>query len=111
SDNPLIVHVATEEQLRSLAKDVPSYVTALIKQFSPGPITYVLKDAGQVAPTVTAGLRTIGVRIPNHPVALKILAASNLPIAAPSANKSGRPSPTEANHVATDLAGDIAAIV
>lgn len=111
SDNPLIVHVATEEQLFSLVNKVPSYVTSLVKNFSPGPITYVLRHAGKVAPTVTAGLHTVGVRIPNHPVALAILRAVNLPIAAPSANRSGRPSPTEAAHVAEDLMNKIAAIV
>src|SRR5699024_6961931 len=72
---------------------------------------YVLHHAGKVAPVVTAGLDTIGVRIPNHPVALSILKASALPLAAPSANRSGRPSPTEADHVADDLTGRIAAIV
>lgn len=111
SDNPLIVHVATEEQLFSLVSDAPSYVGALVKKFSPGPITYVLRHTEKVAPTVTAGLNTVGVRIPDHPVALAILQAVNLPIAAPSANRSGRPSPTEAAHVAEDLTNKIAAIV
>src|SRR5699024_2238893 len=81
SDNPLIVHVATKSQLLSLVKDVPDYVERLIDKFSPGPITYVLHHAGKVAPVVTAGLDTIGVRIPNHPVALSILKASALPLA------------------------------
>lgn len=111
SDNPLIVHVARKEQLFSLVKDAPSYVAALVEAFSPGPITYVLESAGKVAPTVTAGLHTVGVRIPDHPVALAILEEVNLPIAAPSANRSGRPSPTEAAHVAEDLTNKIAAIV
>lgn len=111
SDNPLIVHVATKEQLFSLVKNVPAYVADLVDGFSPGPITYVLRNAQKVAPTVTAGLETVGVRIPNHPVALAILEASNRPVAAPSANRSGRPSPTEADHVVQDLSGRIAAIV
>lgn len=111
SDNPLIVHVATKEQLVSLVSDVPAYVEALIDHFSPGPITYVLPNTKEIAPTVTAGLGTVGVRIPDHPVALAILKETNLPIAAPSANRSGLPSPTEAAHVATDLSGQIAAIV
>lgn len=111
SDNPLIVHVATKEDLYELTKDLPAYVDALIDHFSPGPITYVLADAGKVAPTVTAGLSTVGVRIPSHPVALAILQATKLPLAAPSANRSGRPSPTEAAHVATDLMGKIGALV
>ena len=111
SDNPLIVHVATKEQLFSLVKNVPDYVEQLIDRFSPGPITYVLPSNQKVAPTVTANLATVGVRIPDHPVALALLQEVNLPIAAPSANRSGRPSPTEASHVLEDLSGRIKAIV
>lgn len=111
SDNPLIVHVARKDQLLLLVEKVPAYVSDLVDAFSPGPITYVLQSAQKVAPTVTAGLATVGVRIPDHPVALAILEATNRPIAAPSANRSGRPSPTEAAHVTEDLSGRIAAIV
>lgn len=111
SDNPLIVHVATKEKLLSLVKNIRPYVETLIDAFSPGPITYVLKHNAKVAPTVTAGLETIGVRIPDHPVALALLQQAQTPVAAPSANRSGRPSPTEAAHVAEDLTGRIAAIV
>ncbi len=111
SDNPLIVHVAKKEQVFELAGALQPYVEALIDYFSPGPITYIVPDAGRVAPTVTAGLSTVGVRIPNHPVALAILQEVNRPLAAPSANLSGRPSPTEASHVEEDLAGRIPAIV
>jgi L-threonylcarbamoyladenylate synthase len=110
-DNPLIAHVATKEQLYQLVKNVPSYVEKLIDAFSPGPITYVLPSNGTCADNVTAGLSTVGVRIPSHPVALKLLKICNIPIAAPSANLSGKPSPTTADHVWEDLNGRIAGIV
>lgn len=111
SDNPLIVHVASKEQLLELVTDVPDYVERLIDTFSPGPITYVLKSKGKVAANVTAGLNTVAVRIPNHDIALSLLTACELPIAAPSANISGRPSPTSATHVLDDLDGKIAAVL
>ena len=111
SDNPLNVLVSTKEAMYHLAKDVPKYVDELIASFSPGPITYVLKSAAKVANEVTANLSTIGLRIPNHPITLEILEKTQLPIAAPSANVSGRPSPTSAEHVIHDLKGKIAAIV
>lgn len=111
SDNPLIVHVANKNQLKSLVEEYPDYVDQLMEAFSPGPITYVLKNKGQVAKNVTGGLKTVGIRIPNHPVALELLRTSNLPLAAPSANISGKPSPTTAQHVADDLNGRIPAIL
>ena len=111
SDNPLIVHVADEKQLQGLALDVPEYVRQLIAAFSPGPITYVLKSNHKVAENVTAGLDTVGIRIPSHPAAIALIKRANLPIAAPSANISGRPSPTSAQHVIDDLSGRIAGVV
>lgn len=111
SDNPLIVHIADVNQLADLVVDIPAYVHNLMEQFSPGPITYILKGKGNVAENVTAGLPTVAIRIPNHPVALKILEKSGLPIAAPSANLSGKPSPTSGYHVRDDLDGKIAGIV
>lgn len=111
SDNPLIVHVATKEQLNDLVQAYPAYVDTLITTFSPGPITYVLKRKNNVATNVTANLDTVGVRIPNNDVALRLLKEVDLPIAAPSANMSGKPSPTKAAHVYDDLHGKIAAIV
>lgn len=111
SDNPLIVHVATKEQLLQLVADYPPYVDKLINNFSPGPITYVLKSKGNVAKNVTAGLDTIGVRIPDNEVALAFLQACHVPVAAPSANISGKPSPTTADHVWDDLEGKIAAVL
>lgn len=111
NDNPLIVHVASKAQLRKLAADYPAYVDGLIDAFSPGPITYVIKNNHQVASNVTGGLDTIGIRIPAHPAALALIQESGLPVAAPSANLSGKPSPTTAKHVADDLDGRIAAIL
>lgn len=110
-DNPLNVLVGRKEMLYSLAIDVPDYVNLLIDAFSPGPITYVLKNAHKVATNITGDLLTIGLRIPDHPIALNILQQSDLPLAAPSANTSGSPSPTTVDHVIHDLRGKIAAIV
>lgn len=110
-DNPLNVLVASKEELYELVQDVPEYVEKMLDAFSPGPITYVLKNKGRVAKTVTAGLPTLGVRIPDHPVALSIIREAKVPLAAPSANRSGKPSPTKAEHVIEDLYGRIAAIV
>src|SRR5690625_2352892 len=88
SDNPLIVHVANKKQASKLIKHIPAYVEKLMNKFSPGPITFVLKSNGKVAPAVTGGLDTVGIRIPDHPVALRLLEISNVPLAAPSANVS-----------------------
>src|SRR5690625_2471512 len=111
SDNPLIVHVASKEQLKELVLPYPPYVEKLINTFSPGPITYVLQSGGKVAPNVTANLSTVGVRIPSNDLALELLKQCNIPIAAPSANVSGKPSPTTAEHVLDDLDGKISAIL
>lgn len=111
SDNPLIVHIATKEQLFGLVANYPSYVEKLIDAFSPGPITYVLNSNEKVAANVTAGLETIGVRIPDDQIALALLKACAIPIAAPSANVSGKPSPTTVDHVLEDLDGKIAAVL
>ncbi|MEI3612084.1 L-threonylcarbamoyladenylate synthase [Pseudogracilibacillus sp. SO30301A] len=111
NDNPLIVHVASKEQLFSLVKSCPTYVEKLIDTFSPGPITYVLESSGKIASNVTAGLSTVGLRIPKNEITLTLLEQTNLPIAAPSANLSGKPSPTTAQHVLEDLDGKIAAVL
>lgn len=111
SDNPLIVHVADKEQLSELVEEVPDVAYKLLEAFSPGPITLILRSKGAVAPNVSAGLNSIGVRIPSHPVGLRLLQEVGLPIAAPSANISGRPSPTKAEHVVHDLDGRIAGIM
>ncbi|TRM10784.1 threonylcarbamoyl-AMP synthase [Lentibacillus cibarius] len=110
-DNPLIAHVASLPQLRSLVGTLPPVAEKLVDAFTPGPITLVLPEKGICARNVTAGLSTIGVRIPDHPVAQALLEACNTPIAAPSANVSGKPSPTTADHVWSDLHGKIAGLV
>ncbi len=111
ADNPLIVHVADQSQVEKLVTEIPPIARQLIEQFWPGPLTLILPSNGTAAENVTAGLPTVGIRMPDHPVALSILKAAGTPLAAPSANRSGRPSPTEAVHVAQDLDGRIAGIV
>lgn len=112
SDNPLIVHVANQRQVSELVKPYGETAAKLMEKFWPGPLTLVLPvREGAVSPRVTAGLGTVAVRMPDHPVALELIRASGCPIAAPSANRSGRPSPTRAEHVRADLDGRIAGIV
>ncbi|RYL94010.1 L-threonylcarbamoyladenylate synthase [Sporolactobacillus sp. THM19-2] len=111
SDNPLIVHVATTEQVREICTDINPMAKKLMDAFWPGPMTLVLPSRGEVSDTVTAGLSTVAVRMPAHPVARALILASGLPIAAPSANSSGHPSPTKAEHVYHDLNGKIAGII
>lgn len=112
SDNPLIVHIAFREQLDELVLPYPPLAAALMDRFWPGPLTIVLPvRAGVLSPLVTAGLSTVGIRMPDHRTALALLAEAGCPIAAPSANRSGRPSPTLAEHVLDDLDGRIDGIV
>ncbi|MFC3039619.1 L-threonylcarbamoyladenylate synthase [Virgibacillus xinjiangensis] len=110
-DNPLIAHIADREQLYELVERPFPYVDMLLDAFTPGPLTFVLPSNGTCAANVTAGLPTLGVRIPDHPVAQQLLRACRLPIAAPSANLSGKPSPTTADHVWADLHGRISGLV
>lgn len=112
SDNPLIVHIADRSQLEELAAPPEEAVSRLLDAFWPGPLTVVLPALpGVLSPLVTAGLSTVGLRMPDHPVALQLIAEAGCPVAAPSANRSGRPSPTQAAHVLEDLAGRIAGVV
>ena len=111
-DNPLIIHISDREQIRSFVKDIPKQAAVLMDAFWPGPLTIILeKRSGVLSEKATAGLSTVAVRMPDHPVALALIEASGLPLAAPSANLSGRPSPTTAYHVADDLTGRIAGIM
>ncbi|MBS4200706.1 threonylcarbamoyl-AMP synthase [Bacillus sp. FJAT-49732] len=111
-DNPLIVHISSTSQLDDLVAAIPEKSMKLMNAFWPGPLTLIFpKKQGAVSDYVTAGLDTVAVRMPDHPVALALISASGLPIAAPSANRSGKPSPTTADHVAKDLEGKIAGIV
>lgn len=107
SDNPLIVHVADREHLESVIAEVPPAAERLMERFWPGPLTLVLPKRSTVPDAVTCGLATVGVRMPSHPVALALIRAAGVPIAAPSANRSGRPSPTSAEHVMEDLSGRV----
>lgn len=109
-DNPLIVHLSSIEQLEDVAKDVPSEFFALKDAFMPGPLTVILKKSEKIPFVVTAGGDTVGVRMPSHPVAKRLIALSS-PIAAPSANRSKHVSPTTARHVYDDLAGHIPLIL
>ena len=110
SDNPLIAHVASLEQAQQLVEFTP-LAERLASRYWPGPLTMVLPNRGLVAPQVSANLGTLAVRWPAHPVAQQLIRAAGLPIAAPSANQSGRPSPTLASHVLEDLTGRIPLIL
>jgi L-threonylcarbamoyladenylate synthase len=109
--DPLIVHVASVEQIGELTVEIPPSVGPLAERFWPGPLTLILRRGSRVPPNVSAGRNTVAVRIPAHPVARALLAACALPIAAPSANLFGRPSPTKARHVLEDLDGRIDLVV
>ena len=109
-DNPLIVHIADEDQLASLCTAIPEYARRLAAAWWPGPLTLVLPASDLVSRTVTAGLDTVGIRIPDHPGTRDILRQVGLPVAAPSANRSGRPSPTTWEAVREDLDGRIDAV-
>jgi L-threonylcarbamoyladenylate synthase len=111
SDNPLIVHIADRAQVDRLAASVPDAAHALMDRFFPGPLTLILPRHPDVPHVVTAGLDTVGVRMPDHPVARRFLAACGTPVAAPSANRSGRPSPTTWQAVRDDLDGRIPCIL
>lgn len=110
-DNPLIVHICDKEMLLKVAKDIPERAQVCAEKFWPGPLTMIFKRKEGIASAVSAGLSTVAVRMPSHKIALDIIKRANLPLAAPSANTSGRPSPTSAFHVETDLDGKIDAIV
>ncbi len=111
SDNPLIVHIWHPEWLGELVTDIPDAARRLMDRLWPGPLTLILPSSGRVAPEVTGGLETVAVRMPSHPVAQALLQACGFPLAAPSANRSGRPSPTTAEHVLEDLDGRIAGVL
>ncbi len=111
SDNPLIVHIAEFEDLISIAREVPPQAEKLAKAFWPGPLTMIVWKNDKVPYETTGGMDTVAVRMPNHPVALELIRQSGCLIAAPSANTSGKPSPTEAAHVSTDLDGRISMIL
>jgi L-threonylcarbamoyladenylate synthase len=110
-DNPLIVHLASPDWLPTYALQIPDTAKRLMEAFWPGPLTIILKKSPLIPSIVSAGLDTAAFRCPSHPVAHSVIEAAGLPIAAPSANLSGSPSPTKASHVMHDLSGKIAAVV
>jgi L-threonylcarbamoyladenylate synthase len=107
ADNPLIVHVSSREMLDRVANGVSERAQSLIERFWPGPLTLVLRRKTEVAASVSAGLATVAARMPANRIALELIRRAGTPIAAPSANRSGRPSPTSAAHVLDDLRGRI----
>ncbi len=111
SDNPLILHVAEEAQVEELVAETPKAARDAMAVFWPGPLTMIFKKSDLVPDAVSAGLDTVAIRMPDHPVAHAILAAAAVPVAAPSANLSGKPSPTKASHVIEDLSGKVDIIV
>ncbi|MFD2446789.1 L-threonylcarbamoyladenylate synthase [Bacillus sp. CGMCC 1.16607] len=112
SDNPLIIHIAQPTQLKDFVESIPNKASKLMDAFWPGPLTIIFqKKEGSLSDRATAGLKTVAVRIPDHPVALAVLESCQLPIAAPSANTSGKPSPTTGQHVLEDLKGKVCGIV
>ena len=110
ADNPLIVHIHDRSQLEGIC-EVNDLALRLMDAFWPGPLTIILPRKAAVPDEVTAKLDTVAVRMPSHPVAMALLKACNLPIAAPSANRSGKPSPTSAKHVFDDMDGRIPLII
>lgn len=111
ADNPLIVHIASVRELEAVARNIPDQAYFLADSFWPGPLSMVLERAPGVSPMVSAGLETVAVRMPDRPEALSLIKEAGLPVAAPSANISGSPSPTTYKHVIDDLAGKIDAVI
>ena len=111
SDNPLIVHLLNIEDVLQVAVDIPEIFWKLAAAFSPGPLTFILKKAPHISPIISAGKETIAVRFPSHLIARELLKQLAAPIAAPSANLSGKPSSTLASHVLEDFEGSIAGVI
>ncbi|HZK57034.1 MAG TPA: L-threonylcarbamoyladenylate synthase [Clostridia bacterium] len=111
SNNPLIVHLSKTEDVLPLVEEVPEKAHKLMKEFWPGPLTLIFKKSKIVPRETSGGLSTIAIRIPNNPIAIKLIEKAGIPIAAPSANISGKLSPTKAEHVMEDLTGKVDAII
>ena len=111
SDNPLIVHIYPGFDLKRVVAEIPPQAKELMEAFWPGPLTLIFPKNPSVPYATTGGLETVGIRMPSHPRAMELLRLADIPVAAPSANRSGRPSPTTAAHVWEDMQGRIAAIV
>ncbi|MBE7035794.1 MAG: threonylcarbamoyl-AMP synthase [Ruminococcaceae bacterium] len=110
-DNPLIVHISDREMLQKVVRSIPEQAERLMEAFWPGPLTIIFEKSNLISKTVTAGLDTVAVRMPSHPVALSLIEKSGVPVAAPSANLSGSPSTTKAEHVIADLSGKVDYII
>lgn len=111
SDNPLIVHISQVDEIYALVQDFAAEAQKLAEAFWPGPLTIILKKSDAISQTVSGGLDSVAIRLPGHAIARKIIREAGFPLVAPSANTSGRPSPTSAAHVIADLGGKIDAIV
>ena len=111
SDNPLIVHIADYEDLKKIAVNIPAETDALAAHFWPGPLTMIFEKSDIVPYGTTGGLDTVAVRMPSDPVAAELIRAAGGFVSAPSANTSGRPSPTTAEHVLEDLGGKIDMVI
>lgn len=111
NDNPLILHIAKKSDVKELWHSVPDAARVLMDTFWPGPLTLIYRKSSIVPDEVTAGLDTVAVRMPEHKTALALIRAAGVPIAAPSANLSGKPSPTSAQHVKEDMDGRIDVII
>lgn len=110
-DNPLIVHISDISQVYGIVRDFPEKAQALANKYWPGPLTMIMKKKDIIPDEVSAGLDTVAVRFPSHPIAQRLISLAGTPIAAPSANLSGKPSPTEFSHVVEDLSGKVGAII
>ena len=111
SDNPLIVHIAEKEDIFPLVKEITPKAQALIDKFFPAPLTIILPKSSKIGSTVSGGLDTVAIRMPQNKTARSLIKVAGTPIAAPSANTSGLPSPTRAKHVIDDMSGKIDAII
>lgn len=111
ADNPLIVHIADLSEWESLVTEIPPLAQKLAEKFWPGPLTIILPRSERIPVETAGGLDSVGVRFPAHPVAQKMIRAAGVPIAAPSGNRSGSPSPTTSAHMMADMDGRIPAIV
>ncbi len=110
-DNPLIVHIHSIDMLPTIAVNIPDIAYELFNKFSPGPLTIVLDKSESIPGIVTAGLKTVAIRIPSHPIALSLIKEAEIPVAAPSANQSGRPSPTTFEMALSEMEGRVDAII
>ncbi|MDZ7611883.1 MAG: L-threonylcarbamoyladenylate synthase [Candidatus Moranbacteria bacterium] len=110
-DNPLILHVSSIKQAQSLAEEIPEKAEKLMNKFWPGPLTLILKRSKLVPNIIAGGLESVAIRIPENDIAIELIRRSGRPLAAPSANLSGKPSPTSASHVLDDLGGRIEAVI